>query len=243
MTVSTQNTNSTVPGCRMRVSRRRNTNTTQSWRFVPDAILPGHWRAHWWVPAGTPTEHQSRPHTRAHGIGSRNRHERARNRHEVTNMDLVIHAHGSGACLVTQQMTRLPMEDLFSDDYIMGDSMSDLQLWSQLAAKCQNTDLTIIGMPTSPRNRDIANEELSTMTEYLTKWNDMCAVETELYDTRHPEHCAHSWTRESLESSKSMAKMMFAMLTLSSESADPLFTTQMVLCHQESQREPHQCQL
>ena len=39
--------------------------------------------------------------------------------------------------------------------------MSDLQLWSQLVAKCQNTDLTIMGLPTSPRNRDTANEELS----------------------------------------------------------------------------------
>ena len=97
--------------------------------------------------------------------------------------------------MVTQQMRRLPMEDLFSDDCTMDDSMSDLQLWSKLVAKCQNTDLTTIGMPTSPRNRDIANEELSTVTEYLTKWNDMCA-ETELDHIRHPEHCAHSWTRE-----------------------------------------------
>ena len=99
--------------------------------------------------------------------------------------------------MVTQQMTRLPIEDLFSGDYTMGDSMSDLQLWSQLVAKCQKTDLTMMELPTSPRNRDTANEELSTMTEYLTKLNDMCAVETELDDTRHPEHCAQSWTRES----------------------------------------------
>ena len=49
----------------------------------------------------------------------------------------------------------------------------------------------------SPRIRDTASEELSTMTEYLTKLNDMCAVETELDDTRHPEHCARPWTRES----------------------------------------------
>ena len=91
--------------------------------------------------------------------------------------------------MVTQQMTRLPMDDLFSGDY----SMSDLQLWSQLVAKCQNTDLTIMGLPTSPRNRDTANGELSTMTEYLTKLNDMCAVD----DTRNPEHCAQPWTGES----------------------------------------------
>ena len=76
-------------------------------------------------------------------------------------------------------------------------SMSELQLWSKLVAKCQNTDLTIMGLPTSPRNRDTANEERSTVTEYLTKLNDMCAVETELDDTRHPEHCAHPWTGES----------------------------------------------
>ena len=74
--------------------------------------------------------------------------------------------------------------------------MSDLQLWSQLVAKCQNTDLTIMGLPTSPRNRDTVNEELSTMTECLTKLNDMCAVENVLGDTRHPEHCAQPWTRK-----------------------------------------------
>ena len=45
-------------------------------------------------------------------------------------------------------------------------------------------------LPTSSRIRDTANEELSTVTEDLTKLNDMCAVETELDDTRHPERCA-----------------------------------------------------
>ena len=44
--------------------------------------------------------------------------------------------------MVTQQMTRLPID---SGDYTMGDSISDLQLWSQLVAKCQNADLTIMG--------------------------------------------------------------------------------------------------
>ena len=63
--------------------------------------------------------------------------------------------------MVTQQMTRLPIEDPFSGYYIMGDSMSDLQLWSQLVAKCQNTDLTIMVLATSPRNRDTASEEQS----------------------------------------------------------------------------------
>ena len=113
--------------------------------------------------------------------------------------------------MVSQQMTRLPVEDLFSGDYTMGDSMPDLQLWSQLVAKCQKTDLTIMWLPTSPKNRDTANEELSTVTEYLTNLNDMCAVETELDDTRYPEHCPQPWTRASwmecrlscLESSKS----------------------------------------
>ena len=80
--------------------------------------------------------------------------------------------------MVTQLMTRL----------LTGDSMSDLQLWSQLVTKCQNTDLTIMVLPTFPRNRDTANEDLSTVTEYFTKLNDMCAVETELDHTRHPEH-------------------------------------------------------
>ena len=40
----------------------------------------------------------ARLHTRAHDTGARNRHEGARNRQEVTNTDLVIRAHGSGAC-------------------------------------------------------------------------------------------------------------------------------------------------
>ena len=52
---STFSHNSTVPDCRMRAPRRRNTSTSastaQSRRFVPDAVLPGHRRAHWWVPA------------------------------------------------------------------------------------------------------------------------------------------------------------------------------------------------
>ena len=76
--------------------------------------------------------------------------------HEVTNMDSMIRAHGSGACCGhtgEQFCQRLP-------------------------------------------GTDTANEELSTVTEYLTKSNDMCAVVTELDDTRHPEHCAQPRTRE-----------------------------------------------
>ena len=34
---------------------------TQGWRFAPDAILPGHRRAHWWVLARTSTVNQC-PH-------------------------------------------------------------------------------------------------------------------------------------------------------------------------------------
>ena len=75
----------------------------------------------------------------------------------------------------------------------------------------------------------------------------MCAVETELDDTRHPEHCAQPWTKESwMECQAFMGgklkikgNVVFATLTLSAVSADPLSTTQMILCHQESQREPH----
>ena len=36
--------------------------------------------------------------------------------------------------------------------------------------------------------------------------------------------------------------ILLAVLTLSSESAGPLRMTQMLPCHQESQREPHHCQ-
>ena len=103
----------------------------------------------------------------------------------------MIRAHGSGAC------HGHTADDKIADGlwrlHHMGDSMSDLQLWSQLVAKCQNTNVTIMELPTSPRNRDTANQELSTVTEHLSKLNDMCAVETELDDTRHPdpEHCAH----------------------------------------------------
>ena len=32
--------------------------TKKVWRFCPDATLPGHWRAHWWVQTRTPTVHQ-----------------------------------------------------------------------------------------------------------------------------------------------------------------------------------------
>ena len=54
-----------------------------------------------------------------------------------------------------------------------------------------------MGLPTSPKNRDTLNEELSTVTKYLTKLNNMCAVETGPDDTRYPEHCAQPWTGES----------------------------------------------
>ena len=67
------------------------------------------------------------------------------------------------------------------------------QVWS-MDSRAESVDVTCVE---SPRNRDTANEELSSVTEYLTKLNNMCAVETELDDTRHPEHCAQLWTRES----------------------------------------------
>ena len=63
--------------------------------------------------------------------------------------------------------------------------MSDLQLWSQFVAKVSG-----YGLDDVARNRDTANEELSTLTEYLTKLSDMCAVETQFDDSRHREHCA-----------------------------------------------------
>ena len=108
MAVSTHVPNSTVPDCRMRVPRRRKISTAQSWRFVPDAILPGHRRAHWWVPAWTPTVHQC-PHS-GKAVGGSTAHTSTWHRstqqtrmnpkqiHEVTNTDSVIRAHGSGAC-------------------------------------------------------------------------------------------------------------------------------------------------
>ena len=41
-------------------TRRQQTDRphTQGWRFAPDAILRGHRRARWWVPARTPRVHQ-----------------------------------------------------------------------------------------------------------------------------------------------------------------------------------------
>ena len=146
MAVSTHIPNSTVPDCRMRVPRRRNTSTAQSWRFVPDAILPGHRRAHWWVPAWTPTVHQcphsgkavcgSTAHTSTWHPSTQQTRMSPIPRHEVTNTDSVIRAHGSGACSGHRAGDRVA--DGRAGDYTMGDSMSDLQLWSQLVAKCQN---------------------------------------------------------------------------------------------------------
>ena len=145
------------------------------------AILPGHRRAHWWVPAWTPTVHQC-PHS-VKAVGGSTAHTSTwhhstqwtrmstKQIHEVTNTDSVIRAHGCGACY----------------DY------TAQQVWS-MDSRAESVDAKDIE---SPRNRDTANEELSTMTEYLTKLNDMCTVETELDDTRYPEHCAQPWTGES----------------------------------------------
>ena len=71
--------NSTVPDWRMRVSRRRNTSTAQSWRYDEGS----------WV---------ARSHTRAHATGVRVKHVSPKQTHEVTNTNLRIRAHGSGAC-------------------------------------------------------------------------------------------------------------------------------------------------
>ena len=235
MAVSTHIPNSTVPDCRMRVPRRRNISTAQSWPFVSDAMLLGHRRTHTaWVPARTPAVNQC-PHS-GKAVGSSTAHTSTWHRimqqtrmspkqtHEVTNTDSVIRAHGSGACC----------------------GYTAKQGWS-MNSRAESVDAKDIE---SPRNRDTANEELSTMTEYLTKLNDMCAVETEVDDICHPEHCAQPWARESwmecklswVESLKIKGNMMLAMLTWSSESADTLGTTQMIPCHQESQCETHQCQ-
>ena len=98
MTVSTHITNSTVPDCRMRVPRRRNTSIAQSWRFLPDAILPGHRRAHWWVPAWTPRYTSPTAHTSTWHRSTQQTRTSPKQIHEVTNTDSVIPAHGSGAC-------------------------------------------------------------------------------------------------------------------------------------------------
>ena len=39
------------------VQQQCNNAADKGWRFVPDAILPGHRRAPQWVPARTPTVH------------------------------------------------------------------------------------------------------------------------------------------------------------------------------------------
>ena len=152
--------------------------------------------------------------------------------------------------MATQQMTRLPREDLFSGDYTMGDSMSDLQLWSQLVAKCQNTDMTTMGLPMSPSNRDTANEELSTVTEYFHQVEQHVRCRDRARRHSPPRALCATMDERNLDGMqffiggklKIKGNMMLAMLTLSSEFADPFSTTQMILCHQESQRESHQCQ-
>ena len=93
--------------------------------------------------------------------------------HEVTNTDSLIRARGGGACC----------------------GHTAKQVWS-MDSRAESVDVKDIE---SPKNKDTANEELSTVTEYLTKLNDMCAVETTLDDTRHPEHCAQPWMRRKLD--------------------------------------------
>ena len=211
----------------MCVPRRRDTSTAQSWRFVPDAILLGHRRAHWWVPAWTPTVHQcpqwegrgwlDRTHEHMAPDGARNRHVSPIQTHEVTNTDSVIGAHGSGTCYGHTADDKIA--DRRSVLWRLHHRRLDVRLAVVVAACCKVPEhgLDDNEVARVSRNRDTANEELSTVTEYLTKLNDVCAVETELDDTR----------MQAFMSGKLRIKetMMLAMLTLSSESADPLRTT------------------
>ena len=83
-------------------------STELSWRFVPDATLPGHRKAHWWVPAWTPTVLQcphggkavggSTAHTSTWHRSAQQTRTSQKQIHEVTTTDSVIRARGSGAC-------------------------------------------------------------------------------------------------------------------------------------------------
>ena len=83
-------------------------------------------------------------------------------------------------------------------------------------------------LPKSPRNKDTANEELSTVTEYLTKLNDMCDAETE----RARQHSLPPSPEANIVHN-------FAMLKQSLESSDRLRTMEKITYHQESQHEPY----
>ena len=142
----------------------------------------------------------ARPHTLAHGTGARNRHGWAETRQEATNTDLVIRAHGSGACYC----------------HTANDKIAERR-----SVLLRNTDLTIMVLPTRPSSTTLATKSIvHNHGREKVGWNASL----------------HGWKVQIKGS------MTLTMLTLSLESADPLSTTQMIPCHQESQRQPHQCQ-
>ena len=63
-------------------------NHTKGWRSASDAVLPGHRRAHWWVPAKTLTVHQC-PHS-GEAVGGPNAPQEDHNKRSSVK-------HGSGA--------------------------------------------------------------------------------------------------------------------------------------------------
>ena len=182
MPVSTHCTNSTVPDCRMRVPRRRNTS-----HHRVGALMSHH-------PHPSGSRHPR--HTGAVTTGGRGWLDRT---HEH-----MVPEHATN--------THEPETDTRSYKHGFGDPCA---WWRSVLRSHNRTRL-----PTPAKNRDTANEELSTVTEYLTKLNDMCAVETELDDTCHPEHCAQPWARESsmecklslVESSKSRERCLPSLL-------------------------------
>ena len=90
--------------------------------------------------------------------------------HEVTNTDSVIRAHGSGACY----------------------GYTAKQVWS-MDSRAESVDVKDIEFP---RNRDTANEVLSTVTEYLTQLNDMCDAPRPSSTTLATQITVHNHVRE-----------------------------------------------
>ena len=140
--------------------------------------------------------------------------------------------------MVTLQVTRLPID---TGDYAMGDSMSDLQLWSQLVAKCQKTDLTI--MVVANVSQEQGHRERRAVIRDGVRCRDRARRHSppRALCTTMDERKLDGMPAFTCGKLKIKGNMMLAMLTLSSESTDPL-RTQMIPCHEESQREPHECQ-
>ena len=107
--------------------------------------------------------------------------------------------------VVTQQVTRLPTEDLFSGDYSMGDSMSDLQLWSQLVAKWSEGGLDDDWYANVSQARRHSPPRALCVTMNERKLDGMQAFMS--------------------GNLKIKGNMMLAILTLSAEFAGPLRTT------------------